>query len=539
MTPHLPPPEETSRRESVWVVEDSPLEAELARRALATHYDVEIFTEGLPALERLAAGPPPDALLLDAHLPDTTGPELCRAVRERFDEVSLPVVFVTAQRRSEDVVAGLEAGANDYVTKPYRAAELLARVATLVRVGRLHARVKQLERAERDARALAEAANLSKDEFLATTSHELRTPLNAILGWTRMLRAGELAGEERDRALAAVERNARAQAQLIDDLLDISRVVSGKLRLEVGPLDLEAVVREAVESIRPAAEAKGVALDLQAGLGAAVTGDADRLQQVAWNLLSNAVKFTPRGGRVGVRVDCADASARLAVTDSGQGIAPEFLPHVFERFRQADGSSSRRHGGLGLGLALVRSLVELHGGSVEAFSEGEGRGSTFTIGLPARVGREPTGPPAPRPSRGEPAPESPELSRAPRLDGLSVLVVDNEPDARDLVAAALRLHGARVVTAASADEALAALERESPDVLVSDIGMPDTDGYELVRRVRALPAGRGAVRAAALTAYDRGGDRERALAAGFDAHIGKPVEPAVLAAAVARLAGRG
>jgi PAS domain S-box-containing protein len=392
--------------------------------------------------------------------------------------------------------------------------------------------VEELRRALRQA----EESNRLKDEFLATVSHELRTPLTAVLGWAHLLRSGQLDEESSARALETIDRNARAQNRMIEELLDVSRIITGKLRLDVRPVDLPLVVEEAVESVRPAADAKAVRLQLVLDPRAGpVSGDPDRLQQVIWNLLSNAVKFTHKGGRVQVRLERINSHVELTVSDTGQGIETEFLPFVFDRFRQADMTKRRAHGGLGLGLAIARHLVELHGGAVSAASGGPGRGATFTVTLPLLVVRAEAG----AAERRHPtAVESLPYESGPALDGLRVLVVDDEPDTRELLAAVLKGRGAAVTLAASAGEALEALERETPHVLVSDIGMPGEDGYDLIRRVRALPPERGGnVPAAALTAYAREDDRIRALLAGFQIHIPKPVNPAELAAVVATLAG--
>jgi PAS domain S-box-containing protein len=390
-----------------------------------------------------------------------------------------------------------------------------------------------------EARRRAEEANRLKDDFLATLSHELRTPLTAILGWSSMLRGGQLEGERAARAVETIERNARAQTQLVDDLLDVSRIITGKLRIDVRSVDLTAVIKAAADATRPAAEAKDIRLqtllDPRAG---PVSGDPDRLQQVVWNLLSNAVKFTPKGGRVQVRLERVNSHVEITVADTGAGIAPEFLPHVFERFRQADMTYTRAHGGLGLGLSIVRQLVELHGGTVRAESEGEGRGTTFTVSLPLLpVRTEPAGN-QPRVHPAAAAVSSP-IVCPPELDGLRVLVVDDERDTRDLLDAVLTSCGAEVSTAASAAEALEQIGRGRFDVLLTDIGMPEEDGYALIRKVRQLPPERGGkVPAAALTAYARAEDRVRALRSGFQTHVVKPVEPEELVAVVANLAGR-
>jgi signal transduction histidine kinase/response regulator RpfG family c-di-GMP phosphodiesterase len=391
---------------------------------------------------------------------------------------------------------------------------------------------------EQAARAEAELANRTKDEFLATLSHELRTPLTAILGWSHLLRSGKFDGEGVLRGLETIERNARSQSQLIDDLLDVSRIITGKLTLDVRPVDLVAVVGAVVESTRPAAEAKGIELSVELDPAAArISGDAGRLQQVVWNLLSNAVKFTPERGRVLTRLERAGEGARLTVSDTGQGIEPRFLPHVFERFRQADGTTTRQHGGLGLGLAIARHLVELHGGKIEAHSDGENMGTTFTVTLPS-VGpaREPA---AKREARTPDAFDRRPPRRSPALDGLRVLIVDDEPDAREMIEEVLAQCGAAVKSCGSAAEALAVLAEEGADFLISDIGMPDLDGYAFIRRVRQMERLSGAaVPAVALTAYASPQDREQAVAAGFHKHLAKPLDPEELIAVVARVSGR-
>jgi signal transduction histidine kinase/DNA-binding response OmpR family regulator len=387
-------------------------------------------------------------------------------------------------------------------------------------------------------RVTAENASRAKDDFLSTLSHELRTPLNAIVGWSTLLRQGTLPPERATRALETVERNARMQARLIDDMLDLSRIEQGKLVLSVGPVEMVRVVEAAIEAVRPAAEAKNVRLQPVLDSHAAIVGDPDRLQQIAWNLLSNAIKFTPKGGRVQVRLRRAHSFVELVVADNGQGIDQEFLPFVFERFRQADPSFTRRAGGLGLGLAIVRSLVELHGGTIDARSDGPGTGATFEVRLPMAPLRADSAPSEvredtatmPRPTFDCPA----------ELKGLRVLVVDDEYETRELLRYLIEQCEARVTTASGAAEALAVLAREPFDILVSDIGMPEVDGYGLIRSIRALPAEQnGRILAVALTAYARGEDRTKALRSGFTMHLAKPVEPgemvAVLAAVSAHL----
>ena len=382
-----------------------------------------------------------------------------------------------------------------------------------------HARLFE---AERDARAEAETANRLKDQFLATLSHELRTPLTSMLGWIRMLRSGRLDAEMAARALESVERSTRAQSQLINDLLDVSRIVSGKLTMDPAAIDADEVVAAAVEAVRPLAAARSIELTHErAGRECIVQGDAGRLQQVIWNLLSNAIKFTPDGGRVRAEVAVGDAEVAISVTDTGKGIAPELLPEIFERFRQ--GAVTRTPAGLGLGLAIVRHLVDLHGGRVGAYSAGVGHGATFVVHLPlAGVAPATAG-------AGESTPEF------PRLDGVRVLVVDDEPDARALLGTVLEQCGADVAAVPSAAAALQALERDRYDVLLSDISMPEEDGYQLMRKVRAVDP---RLPAAAVTAFARAEDREAALAAGFQLHVAKPVEPAILARAVEYLVRR-
>jgi PAS domain S-box-containing protein len=389
--------------------------------------------------------------------------------------------------------------------------------------------------AEKEARALAESASMLKDEFLATLSHELRTPLNAILGWSRMLVAGTVPEEKKAHALATIVRNASSQHQLIEDLLDVSRIVSGKLRLSVEPMDLSAVIDAAIDAVHPAADAKGVKLsshvDANAGL---MRGDSARLQQVVWNLATNAVKFTPRGGSIDLRLESKSSNVRLTVTDTGTGIAAEFLPYVFDRFRQEDGGITRRAGGLGLGLSIAKQIVELHGGTMEVKSDGVGKGSTFIVELPLAPSRKTVA----VERRLTPIAKTVAADTAPReLNGLAVLVLDDEEDARDLLRSSFEQHGAVVATAGNVPEALEIIANQSVNVIVSDIGMPEEDGYSFIRKVRALePEKGGLTPALALTAYARPEDRIRALREGFQTHAAKPVEPQELLAIVANLA---
>jgi signal transduction histidine kinase/CheY-like chemotaxis protein len=373
----------------------------------------------------------------------------------------------------------------------------------------------------------AQEANRVKDEFLATLSHELCTPLAAILSWSHLLKSGRLDLERRARAIETIERNAKTQARLIEDILDVSRVITGKLRLELRPVELATATGAALEAVRPGAEAKGV--ELAAGLAdgvGAIRGDPDRLQQVVWNLLSNAIKFTPAGGRVEVRLARVDGDAELRVTDTGEGIRQDFLPHVFERFRQADSTSTRAHGGLGLGLSIARHLVELQGGRIGAHSDGVGRGATFTVRFPI-LRESDLSPGVPASGRGDAS-----------LDGLRVLLVDDEPDARELFAATLAEHGAAVTAVGSVREALSTLAALRPHVLVSDIAMPGEDGHALIRQIRALDPEGGGMPSVALTAYGGPEHKRQALAAGFQELVVKTAAATELAAVVARLARR-
>ncbi|HEX6182363.1 MAG TPA: ATP-binding protein [Pyrinomonadaceae bacterium] len=402
-------------------------------------------------------------------------------------------------------------------------------------------RERLLER-EKALRAKAEEANRLKDEFLATVSHELRTPLTAIMGWSHMLEDASLDAETARHAVNVIRRNAEQQRQIVEDILDVSRIVSGKLRLESERVELALVMRAALDTITPAAEARAIRLRSALDPAALVTGDAARLQQVVWNLLSNAVKFTPPGGEVRVSAARLLTHVRIEVSDTGQGLSPEFLPYAFDRFRQADSSTTRVHGGLGLGLSVVRHLVEAHGGSVHAYSAGEGQGATFTVDLPLPLEAEPDEPPSAGESEaahGSSAHAESDEAALPPLVGLRVLLVDDDADTLEMLKMFMRRAGAEVTGAPSASAALDALGRARPDVIVADIGMPGVDGYEFVRRLRALGADRGGqTPAVALTAYAGESDRLRALRTGFQAHLAKPIDPAALIATLVNLAAR-
>lgn len=519
------------------LLEDDDLDAELVLaqfEAEGLAIDVRRCRTADEYLQELARGGI-DVVLSDFALPGYDGMAALEAARQRLPDV--PFIFVSGAIGEELAIETLQRGATDYVLK-----NRLARLVTAVRRAlgladeRRRRRKAESERdrafeAERLAREAAESANRMKDEFLAIASHELRTPLNAMLGWAALLTTAPRDGELLAKGLEIIRRNAVAQSRLIEDILDISRIVTGKLQLRTARIPLVSFVQPAVEAVRPAAAAKHITLSVQLDASEVVSGDSDRLQQVMWNLLSNAVKFTPAHGSIRVSATRDDQTVSIAVEDSGQGIDDDFLPYVFERFRQADPTATRRAGGLGLGLSIVRYLVEAHGGGVSAESGGRGRGSRFLVRLPREIASDK--PAALAIELPLPAAEL-DISAAASgsLTGVRVLLVEDEPDSRELVAFILRAHGARVSVAASANEALKFLETEIPNILISDIGMPDMDGYSLMRRLRELPGSAGATPAIALTAYTRELDRHQAEAAGFQRHLAKPVTPAVLLRAV-------
>lgn len=519
----------------MWVVDDSPVEAEMAARLLAAHHEVRTFHDGASVLELFATGLRPDVLVLDWHMPDTSGLDVCRFLRQRFDPASLPILVLTAAGGPEETLDSLRAGANDFVAKTSNSEEFQARVRTLLGVRVLHERAQRAELAAQRARQSAEEANQAKDAFMATVSHELRTPLSSIVGWAHLLKESDPDEATLRRGLETIERNAKIQIQLIEDILDTTRVISGKLHLEIATMDFADVVRSAVESLKPSADAKRVRVECTLhAKSAVIQGDADRLQQAVWNLLSNATKFTPAEGSIRVELSATPAEVVLTVADTGKGISADFLPHVFDRFRQQDDSASRRHSGLGLGLALVRHLVVAHGGEVTAHSEGEGRGATFRIRLPFDSAR-PIRPAAI--DRSLPPPSAGRELRIGQLVNVNVLVVEDDTDARELIVTLLSSQGASVSSASSTDEALAEIGRFCPDIMVSDVGLPGADGFELLRRVRAryspeqLPA-------IALTAYARPEDRDLSRDAGFQAHLPKPVAPATLVELIGEVARR-
>jgi signal transduction histidine kinase/CheY-like chemotaxis protein len=432
-----------------------------------------------------------------------------------------------------------------------RHARIVASIATQVSVAMDNARLVEALRThaeeregllanERAALAESERASRLKDDFLATLSHELRTPLNAILGWAQLLRARPSDLKQIGEGLETIERNARSQAQIIDDLLEMSRIISGKLRLDVQPVDLAAITESSIRTVRPAADAKAIRLqpilDPRAG---PINGDPARIEQILWNLLSNAIKFTPKFGLVQVVLARVNSHIELTVSDSGIGISPDFLPFLFDRFRQADASTTRQHRGIGLGLSIVKSLVEMHGGTVAASSSGSGQGSTFVVKLPLTTVRSEVAPPPSDPRQSATPSSTASSDRVPMLTGLRILVVDDEPDARELLKRILSEYEADVDVAASADEAMSCIATQVPDVLVSDIGMPGVDGYELLHTIRRLsPESGGQIPAVALTAFARSEDRQRALLTGYQSHIAKPVQAAELITVIASVAGR-
>jgi signal transduction histidine kinase len=456
--------------------------------------------------------------------------------------LSVPVVA-----RSGEVMGGLFFGHGQCDVFTARSERLIVGIAAQAAIAidnaRLYEQAKssaeeraRLLEAERRARIESERVNLMKDEFLATLSHELRTPLSSVLGWADVLLSKTPEASDQRRGLESIARNARAQAKLIDDLLDMNGIISGKIRLDVQPVELASIVESALDSVRPSAEAKMITLrrtlDPNAG---PVFGDRNRIQQVVWNLLTNAVKFTPKGGKVDVLVERVNSHVEITVHDTGMGISPDFLPHVFERFRQADSSSTRKYGGLGLGLSIVKQLVELHGGTVRVESAGEGKGTAFIVHLPVRAILE----------RGPASREHPTttqhtipVSGIVSLQGIAVLVVDDEADTRELVMAVLAAAHATVFTASSAAEGLALVKSRRPTVIICDIGMPERDGYQFMRDVRSLPPGQGGrIPAIALTAFARSEDRTRAMLAGYQVHVAKPIEPQELVATVKSQAG--
>jgi signal transduction histidine kinase len=522
----------------VLLIEDNPGDVRLIREmfAEAKHpvFKVESVDRLTDGLERVSESQF-DVILLDLSLPDSSGLDTFVTLHGASEH--LPIVILSGLNDETTAIECVNAGAQDYLIKGEVGSHLLIRsLRYAVARGVLEKERSQLLASERAARAQAEAANRAKDEFLAMVSHELRTPLSAMLGWSRMLTTGKLDPDTVSRGIEAIERNARAQTQLIGDLLDISRITTGKMQLNVRPLRLDSVVTNTIDAMRPTAQVKQILLQVNLDTNAGtISGDPDRTQQIIWNLLSNAIKFTPAGGQVEISLERVGRHIQLTVADTGQGISVEFLPHVFERFRQADSSTTRKFGGLGLGLSIVRHLVELHGGTAQVDSPGEGQGATFTIRFPLLTEYEESC------ANSELVENSGdgEVEAEPSLKGLRVLVVDDDTDSRAVIAEMLLQFGAEVLTAASANDALQALELWSPDVLLSDIEMPNEDGYSLLQKIRSKDGKSGGlIPAAAITAYGRSEDRLRVLRAGYQIYLPKPVDPHELALVVASLAKR-
>jgi signal transduction histidine kinase len=493
------------------------------------------------ALERIASTEY-DAIVCDIKMPGMDGLALLAEIRVR--RPNLPTLLMTAHDEYQALQA-LRGGACDFIQKPidrdYFVASL-TRAIGMRQLGRqieqqqvLVHRANELEKIVEERTHKLREANRIKDEFLAILSHELRTPLTSVLAWTKLLRTGKLDDATFDRALEMIDRNARAQARLIEDLLDISRIIAGKLPLDIRPVELVSVIKTAVETMRPEADAKSIRLQMMVGTeGKIVAGDSFRLQQIILNLLSNAIKFTPKGGEVVVRLMYMDSQARITLSDTGRGISAEFLPYVFERFRQADGSTTRAQGGLGLGLAIVRHLVEMHGGTVQAESSGEGQGSRFTVNIPLTGTQDLTSSSLRQSEESVVHKSSPAI-----LQDLRILIVDDDAETREVLTVMLKQFGAEVMAVASCREAIEVLTRMRPDVLLSDIALPDEDGYALIQKVRMLePEQGGLTPAAALTAYAGIEAKTRALSSGFQVHVAKPVEAAHLAAVIADLCGR-
>ncbi len=476
----------------------------------------------------------PQLILLDVKLPDANGLDLCRQLKANPATRQILVLQTSASFvKGEDQARGLEGGADAYLTEPVEGIVLLATVNALLR---LRAAEDEREKAlvrEREARRVAEDANRAKDQFMAIVSHELRTPLMAMLGWIKVIQSGNINSDTLAKGITVIERNVHLQTRLIDDLLDISRIISGKLELSPVPVKIQTVVEGTLETVRANAAEKGITVstDLQP---CEAWADPNRLQQVVSNLVTNSVKFTPSGGWVKITSSARGQTCEIRVADSGKGIHPDFLPHIFERFRQEDSSSTRQHGGMGLGLAIVRQLVHLHGGTIHAESAGENKGATFTVAIPISAPCDSNVPKR----HAVDATQSNAPIDANTLKGLRVLVVEDDLDSRELAKLILEQHGAVVTAAGSVPEAMAAFKTVRPDVLISDIGMPGEDGFHLIRKIRAFSeAAGGKTPAIAMTAFARPEEREQALDAGFQIHLPKPVEPRKLIDAVCALRG--
>ena len=531
----------------ILVIDDNPTDRLLIIRELERKYTELQVTEiiNTKVLAQAMEQGGFDVVITDYQLGWSDGLTVLKQLKSRYPEC--PVIMFTNSGNEEIAVEAMKSGLDDYIIKaPNRYMRVPTAVHLALERTELRQRAKRLQEErdlllaqERAARAEAEEANRLKDEFLANLSHELRTPLNAMYGWVQLLRLQRLKDEDYRRATETIERNAKSLAQIIEDLLDVSRIVTGKLALNIHPVELIPVIEAALSTVRPAAQAKAIQLECKLDPEASpISGDSLRLQQIIWNLLSNAVKFTPQGGRVQIQLTRRGAKVALIVSDTGIGICPEFLPYVFDRFRQADSSSTRMQGGLGLGLAIVRHLVELQGGTVQAESLGKEQGATFTIQFPLLAIRTPAKDAEPGSATNKPS---------GMLNGVKVLVVDDETDVREILALLLEEYGAQVKTARSVEDAIADFAAFKPDVLISDISMPIQDGYDLIRQIKAMVAEQAQKipqlspampKAIALTGYAGDEDRDRALAAGFHLHLSKPVDAPELVALVAKLMGR-
>ncbi|MGL5195371.1 MAG: ATP-binding protein, partial [Chroococcales cyanobacterium] len=544
-------------RPLVLIVEDNPEMNRFIAEILGRDYQIVTAFNGQEGLEQ-ALTLHPDLILSDLMMPEIGGDRLVSLLRSKPDFADVSIIMLTAKDDDDLRVKLLREGVQDYLMKPFSVEELRARVGNAIAIKRVRDLLQQelasqnsdvevlaselaLHKRELEAALILQQqqseelikANQIKDEFLSVVSHELRTPLNSILGWTQLLRTRKLNEIMQKKALETIERNAKQQVNLIEDILDVSRIIRGKIRLQLRPVNLIPLVEAALDTMLPPAESKGIQIDFNVDPALAlVSGDSDRLQQVAWNLLSNAVKFTPAGGQISVAIAQTDSYINLQVQDTGIGIHPDFLPHIFDGFRQADSSTTRAYGGLGLGLTIVRHLVELHGGQVQALSEGEGQGATLIVQLPILPK-----PPQEHAVQTSSSGEERLSSQLWALDGLQVLVVDDDPDTGELMEAMLTDYGVRVQVVTGVSEAIALMDQFKFDVLVSDIGMPGEDGYHLIHQIRQHEADNNRhIPAIALTAFASDEDRSQSLLAGFQKHLSKPVEPAQLAKVLAQLA---
>lgn len=523
----------------ILLIDDSNDDRELARRAVASGFPDARFTEVANAIQfERQVDQHFDCVITDYRLGWGDGLTILKRLKEKNPEQ--PVIMFTNTGSEDICAAGMRSGLSDYIVKRKEEfPKLPAAVRTALELAAARrdllehqAHITDLLERERTARSEAVRANHLKDEFLATVSHELRTPLSAILGWAHMLQLGHFSREKELEAYAVIERNARAQAKLIDDILDLSRIVSGTLRIDLSPLDILTTLRSALDAVQPNANAKSIAITTQLDPAPPpIRGDAARIQQIVLNLLSNAIKFTPDGGTVHLTAERAGSSLQIAVRDNGIGVDPAFLPHIFDRFRQSDIGPTRRHGGLGIGLSVVKSLVEMHGGSVQAYSEGQGKGSKFVVNLPIAVMREQ--------SLSElEEHRTRDDQRFDALKNVAILAVDDDADTLAIMRHVLEVYGAEVTAVGSAKTALALLSERKFDVLLSDIGMPDEDGFGLITKLRGAEGINRDIPASSVTAFARSQDREKALLSGFDAHLVKPIEPGELVAVVISLLNR-